>query len=108
MSDRVERLMPYVITLKGLKPTKRKVLLDLVTKDQLRALEEVAVNIVKNTVTLSDDDARICRRWRRPLKLLALKRYPIKEKKQVLQQGGFIGAILPIVATVLSTLISNG
>ena len=72
MSDRVERLMPYVITLKGLKPTKRKVLLDLVTKDQLRALEEVAVNIVKNTVTLSDDDARICRRWRRPLKLLAL------------------------------------
>ena len=108
MSDRVERLMPYVITLKGLKPSKRKVLLDLVTKEQLRALEEVAVNIVKNTVTLSDDDARICRRWRRPLKLLALKRYPIKEKKQVLQQGGFIGAILPILATVLSTLISSG
>ena len=108
MSDRVERLMPYVITLKGLKPSKRKVLLDLMTKEQLRALEEVAVNIVKNTVTLSDDDARICRRWRRPLKLLALKRYPIKEKKQVLQQGGFIGAILPILATVLSTLISSG
>ena len=108
MSDRVERLMPYVITLKGLKPSKQKVLLDLVTKEQLRALEEVAVNIVKNTVTLSDDDARICRRWRRPLKLLALKRYPIKEKKQVLQQGGFIGAILPILATVLSTLISSG
>ena len=107
MSDRVERLMPYVITLKGLKPSKRKVLLDLVTKEQLRALEEVAVNIVKNTVTLSDD-ARICRRWRRPSKLLALKRYPIKEKKQVLQQGGFIGAILPILATVLSTLISSG
>ena len=108
MSDRVERLMPYVITLKGLKPSKRKILLDLVTKQQLRALEEVAVNIVKNTVTLSEDDARICRRWRRPLKLLALKRYPIKEKKQVLQQGGFIGAILPILATVLSTLISSG
>ena len=108
MSDRVERLMPYVITLKGLKPSKQKVLLDLVTKEQLRALEEVAVNIVKNTVTLSDDDARICRRWRRPLKLLALKRYSIKEKKQVLQQGGFIGAILPILATVLSTLISSG
>ena len=100
--------MPYVITLKGLKPSKQKILLDLVTKEQLRALEEVAVNIVKNTVTLSDDDARICRRWRRPLKLLALKRYPIKDKKQVLQQGGFIGAILPILATVLSTLISSG
>lgn len=108
ISERVQRLMPYVITLKSLKPSRRKVLLDLVSKDQIRALEEVAVNIVKNTVKLSESDARVCRRWRKPLKLLALKRYPAKDKKQILQQGGFFGAILPVIATVLSTLLSNG
>ena len=100
--------MPYVITLKALKPSRRKILLNMVSKDQIRALEEVAVNIVKNTVSLSDNDARVCRRWRKPLKLLALKRYPVKEKKQLLQQGGFFGALLPIIATVLGSLITNG
>ena len=99
--------MPYVITLKALKPGRRKILLNMVSKDQIRALEEVAVNIVKNTVSLSDNDARVCRRWRKPLKLLALKRYPVKEKKQLLQQGGFFGALLPIIATVLGSLITN-
>ena len=66
------------------------------------------VNIVKNTVSLSESDARVCGRWRKPLKLLALKRYPVKEKKQLLQQGGFFGALLPIIATVLGSLITNG
>ena len=108
MSERVQRLMPYVITLKALKPGRRKVLLNMVSKDQVRSLEEVAVNIVKNTVSLSESDARVCRRWRKPLKLLALKRYPVKEKKQLLQQGGFFGALLPVIATVLGSLITNG
>lgn len=101
--------MPYVITLKNLRPRQRKVVLKLVNKEQVRAFEEVAVNIVKNTVSLSPEQAIICRRWRRPLRLLALKRYPIKEKKHILQQGGFFGAILPVIASVLGSLItSNG
>ena len=106
--DRINNLVPYVITLKGLKPSKRKVLLDLANKEQVRAFEEVALNIFKNTVQLSEEDAKICRRWRKPLRLLALKRYPVKEKKQILQQGGFLGALLPVIATVLITLLNNG
>ena len=100
--------MPYVITLKALKPGRRKILLNMISKDQIRALEEVAVNIVKNTVSLSDNDARVCRRWRKPLKLLALERYLVKIKKQLLQRRGFFGALLPIIAIVLGSLITNG
>jgi hypothetical protein len=93
--------------MQGLKPKKRRVLMDLATKDQIKALEEVALNIVKNTVALSDDEERVCRRWRKPLRLLALKRYPSKDKKKILQQGGFFAAILPIIASVLGSLISQ-
>ena len=99
--------MPYVITLKTLKPAQRKTLLAMANRDQIKAMEEIAVNVVKNTVGLSEADAKICRRWKKPLKLLALKRCTAKEKKQLLQQGGFIGAFLPIIATVLTPLISN-
>ena len=107
MSERVNHLMPYVITLKNLRPRQRKVVLGLVSKEQIRAFEEVAINIIKNTVSLTPEQEKTCRRWRRPLRLLALKRYPVKEKKHILQQGGFFGAILPIIASVLGSLITS-
>ncbi|GAU89456.1 hypothetical protein RvY_02005 [Ramazzottius varieornatus] len=101
MSEKVDRLTPYVITLAGLRPSQRKTLLSMASKDQMRAMEEVALNIVKYTVFLSEDKAKVCRRWGKPLRLLVLKRYPLKEKRKILQQGGFIGAILPILASVI-------
>jgi hypothetical protein len=108
MSERVKKLTPYVLTLRSLKPKQRKILLSYCSKDQIRALEEIALNIVKNNTPLSNTQLEVCKKWRKPLKMLALKRYPIKAKKEILQQGGFIGAILPVLATVLGSLIGNG
>ena len=107
MSEKVNRLTPYVITLAGLRPSQLRTLLSMASKEQIKAMEEVALNIVKNTVSLSEDDAKVCRRWRKPLRLLALKRYPQKEKRKILQQGGFIGAILPILASVIGSVITS-
>jgi hypothetical protein len=107
MSKRVKDLTPYVLTLKSLKPKQRKVLLEYCNKDQIRAIEELALNIVKGTTPMSFDDEQICRKWRRPLKLLALKRYPIKAKKDILQKGGFLAAILPVLATILGTVLNG-
>jgi hypothetical protein len=107
MSQRVKDLTPYVLTLKSLKPKQRKVLLGYCRKEQLRAIEELALNIVKGTTPLSNADIQTRRKWRRSLKLLALKRYPIKAKKEILQKGGFLGAILPVLATLLGTVLNG-
>ena len=90
-----------------MEPKQRKQVLGMVSKEQLRALEEIAVNIVKNTVSVTPDHMKTCRRWKKPLKLLALKRYPSKKKKEILQQGGFFGAILPVLASVLGSLLNG-
>ncbi|XP_055347694.1 baculoviral IAP repeat-containing protein 3-like [Paramacrobiotus metropolitanus] len=108
MSERVKALAPLVITLQSLKPKQRKVLMGYLSKSQLKAMEEVAVNIVKNTVELSPAHLDKCKRHRKALKLIALRRYPLKEKRKILQRGGFIGAILPVIAGVLTSLIGNG
>ena len=81
----------------------------LANKDQMRGLEEVAVNICKNTLNepLSKQEEDVCRRWRKSLKLIALKRYPVAKKKQILQRGGFLGAILPVLASVLGSLLNG-
>ena len=107
MSENVRQLAPMVITLKSLKPKQRKVMVDFLNRDHLRGLSEVAVNIVKSTVELTPEQLQLCRRWRKPLKLLALKRYPVKEKKRLLQKGGFLGAFLPVLASVLGAVING-
>jgi hypothetical protein len=107
MSEKVERLAPFLITLMGLKPGQRKLLLKTCTTEQIKAFEEIAVNIVKNTRGLSPKQLEICRKHQRPLKLLALKRYPAKDKKAILQRGGFIGALLPILASVVGGIIGS-
>jgi hypothetical protein len=107
MSERVKRLAPYVLTLKSLKPKQRKVVLGFCTSDQMRAFEELALNIVKNTTPLSTDQIEVCRKWKTPLKQLALRRLPIKAKRALLQKGGFLGALLPILASVLGSVIGS-
>ncbi len=107
MSESVRQLVPAVIFLRSMKPKQRKQLIGHLNKNHLRGLTETAVNIVKGTVALKEDQVKICRRWRKPLKLLALKRYPAKEKKKLLQQGGFLGALLPVLASVLGAVING-
>ena len=108
MSEKTDRLAPYLVTLKTLKPAQRRLLLKYCDKNHIRAFEEVALNIVKNTTELSDIDKRICQRWKKPLKLLALKKYPVKRKRQILlQKGGFFAALLPILASVVGAVISR-
>ena len=107
MSDHVRQLTPVVITLRSLKPKQRKVVVDCLGRNHLKGLTEVAVNIVKSTVQLTPQELSTCRRWRKSLKLIALKRYPVKEKRKILQKGGFLGAILPVLASVLGAVING-
>ena len=83
MSERAKHLTPYILTLRDLKPKQRKIVIGLISKDRMRGLEEIAMNIVKNTVPLTDDEIKVCNRWKWPLKLLALKRYPSRRKKEI-------------------------
>jgi hypothetical protein len=106
MSERTQQLTPVVLTLKTLKPKQRKAMVNLLNPDHVKGFTEVAVNIVKNTVPLSHEHTETCKKWKKPLKSLALKG-SIKKKKKILQQGGFLGAILPILATVLGSVLNG-
>lgn len=109
MSEKLEDLAPFLITLQRLKkPSQRRALLATLDRQQLKAIEEVALNIVKNTTHLTPEEIRVCQRWKQPIKLLALSRYPVREKKAILlQQGGFLPAILPILASVITSAIAS-
>ena len=82
-------------------------MVNYMNRNHLRGVTEVAVNLVKGSVNLNDDKDKTCRRWRKSLRLLALKRYSNKEKRKLLQKGGFLGAILPVLASVLGAIING-
>lgn len=63
------------------------------------------MNLVKNSAPPSLEQIRTCRRWQRPLKLLALKRHPSREKR-IAAKRWFTGAILHVMASVLWGLLT--
>ncbi len=107
MSENVRHLTPVIITLRSLKPKQRKVLVDYMNKEHMKGVTEVAINLIKSSVQLTPEQLKICRRWSTPTKQLALKRLPLKKKKEILQTGGFLGALLPVLASVLSTVFNG-
>jgi len=108
MSEKVRNLTPFVITLKSLRPNQRAALLNACNKEHLKGFEEVCLNICKNSIPLTPQQLKTCKRWRKQIKLLALKRYPLKSKKQIsMQKGGFLPALLPVLASVLGTVIAS-
>ena len=107
MSESVRELTPAIVTLKSLRPKERRALVQNLNTKHMRGLTEVAVNIVKNTVPLPLPQQQACHKWRKSLRMLALKRYPTKKKKVILQKGGFLGAILPVIATVLGAALNG-
>ena len=104
MSETVKQLEPLVVTLENFKPRQRKAVLEGMDQKYIRGISEVALNIVKNSVSLSPEELKTCHRWRKSLKLLALKRFPVKEKRRLLQKGGCFGAFLPIIVSIVRHL----
>ena len=46
-------------------------------------------------------------REKKNLRAIALKKTSLKKKRKIFQKGGFIGAILPPILTVLSSLLGG-
>jgi hypothetical protein len=53
----------------------------MASKEHLRGLEEIAVNIVKNTVPLTKEEERICQRWKKTVTSFGIKEVP-KQKEE--------------------------
>lgn len=68
---------------------------------------ECSKNILKGNVPLKESQLRKLRREKKNLRALALKRTPLKKKRKILQKGGFIGALLTPVLSILGSLIAG-
>lgn len=101
MSCRVERHVDLLRWLSQAKPAEIRSIIKSVDKDLLDTLCECGLNVLKGRVPLTPIQKSRLRRHKTGLRRLVQKSTPLKEKRALLQKGGFLGTLL---APVLGAL----
>lgn len=73
--------------------------------DLIKALCECSLNILKGNVKLNRAQKKKLCRYKNKLRALIAKKTSMKSRKQILQSGGLIGALLGPVIGVLGSLL---
>ena len=91
----------YLKLLHKAKPAYRKVLLEKASPEVIKLLSKCALNIIKGQIMLTQQQKTALRPHKKKLQRLASKKVSMKNKKKILQSGGFIPPFLfPILAAV--------
>jgi hypothetical protein len=103
-----KRQMAILHTLQQSRPRERSSLLTSVDGDIIRILSEICLNILRGNVTLSKMQVHRLKRHKQTVRSLAKRNVSIKDKRhQLVQRGGFLPLLLPVIASALGGLISS-
>ena len=91
--------------LRDAKPKLRKTILG--DKGLISCLCECSKNILKGNVSLSPAQKRNLRRHKRSLRELTLKKILKKRKIKILQKGGFLGALITPILSLLGGMLGS-
>lgn len=87
--------------LRDAKPAIRKTIIKTGDKELLTCLCECSKNVLKGNVPLTTNQKSHLRRHKRALRELALKKTSKKKKVALIQKGGFLGALLTPILSLL-------
>ena len=76
-------------------------------KEFVDCVSECAKNVLRGNVPLTTNQKAKLRRNQKNLRSLAIKRTSLKKRRQILQKGGFLAALLPPVLSLLTGVIKD-
>ena len=89
-------------------PKARKRLVCEGNREIVDCISECCANVLKGNVPLTSKQTSDLCRHKEKLRLVARKKTGLKEKKEIIQKGGFLGSLLVPVAAVLGNLLLGG
>jgi len=109
MSRRLQKYSQYLRKLHRASPKVQKKLLKKTNQDTefVKCLCECARNIIKGNVKLNGVQRDKIRRRKQSFRKLALKKTPLREKRRIVQTGGFLGALLGPIVSILGGLVGS-
>ena len=107
MSHNVRNHAHMLKVLSECNPKLRKLIIQHGGPGLLKCLCEICLNVLKGNVSLSQVQKRKLSRHKQKLRTLANPRASVASKKKLLvQQGGFIGALIgPVLSTLAGLLL---
>ena len=105
MSEKVKREQEMLRFLVRAKPPAVKAVVKSASPHLIQTLCECCHNVLKGNVPLTPAQKRRLRRHKTSIRELTKKKLSLKKRKQILQQGGFIGALLGPVINVLKGVL---
>ena len=105
MSERTRRYLPLLKQINRLGDRAKRQLIQKCDREFLDCVSECAKNVIKGNVPLKPAQLQRLRRERSNVRALALKKTSLKKKRRILQKGGFLGALIPPVLSVLGSLL---
>lgn len=108
MSERLRRNAPLLRALHRATPaTRKRILHTHCSADFINCISECCKNLIKGNVSLTPAQKETLRRKHKSIHTLTLKKVPKKQKKKIIQSGGFLGAILSTIIPVLGSLLGG-
>ncbi len=108
MSKLVQRNLPLLKLLsKAKQPTIKAILKDPQCEEVCKAVCELAANLLAGNLKISTKDKAKLKRYKHTLRCLAKgKSLSLKRKRGLLQKGGFLGALLKPLVSIVSGLFT--
>ena len=88
-------------------PSARKQIIQKADREFVDCLSACCNNILKGNVPLTQKEKKKLSTHKQKLRKVAQKTVSLKDKKKIIQTGGFLGAILGPIASVLGGLFAR-
>ena len=107
MSTYLEKNCKNLYRLCKAKPSIQKAIIEKANRSLIYCICECVENILKGHVTLKKGQRKRLTRHKTHLRKLIKKGGNIHEKKRIIQKGGFLAALAPIVLPLVTQLVSS-
>ena len=106
-SKAVQRHLPTIALLSQCPPCVIKRFIKQSDPQLLKAISECSRNILAGNINLSDEEFKKLKRFKRHLREVSAKKTSQKKKKELIQKGGFLQALIAPLIGLLGSVISG-
>ena len=107
MSERLREIHTELTKLNKLGPSGRKKYFKTCSKDCVIKICECVKNLLNSNLKIKPTHLKKLSRHKHTLRSLALKKTSLAKRKQILQGGGLIGALLPALIPAITSLLGG-
>ena len=105
MSDVIKSQLGYLDLLSRCNEKYRKAIISNADKGLITALCECVYNVLQGNIKVDEKTLQILHKYRLAIRKLCKKSCLKKKKKILVQKGGFLQYLLPLVLSTLPTLL---